>query len=91
MTARKAVTDETAAPEAPAWQAMPEGSAGRSVRVAGLTIALVLLAAACITAFYASLRIASIWFEPRFVPIAQLVVAGVVIAACIGVVRRLKS
>lgn len=72
------------------WEPVADKGAS-PVRVTGLTIALVLLAASCITMFYAALRIASIWFEPRFVPVAQLIVAGLGIAVCLLVIRRLKQ
>ncbi|MEK6974853.1 MAG: hypothetical protein AABY18_00760 [Candidatus Thermoplasmatota archaeon] len=93
MTAKKerAPAPEVAAPSPPTqWQRV-ERTPTEVVRNTVLAIALILLAAACVTAFYAALRIASIWFEARFVPIAQLVVAGFVIAVCVAVVRRVKS
>lgn len=86
-----AATPESPAPTPPEWQAVPAAKANRVVNNTVLTIALVMLAAACVTAFVSVLRIADIWFESRFVPIAQLVVAGLVIAVCVAVVRRVKS
>lgn len=86
------IVEETPTAPALAWRPMPERlSRPEAARNAMLAIALILLAAACITAFYAALRITSIWFETRFVPIAQLVVAGLVIALCVVVVRRIKA
>lgn len=84
---------EPAAPERPAMVARawdPVESRQRGVRVGLLVIAVIMLAVGCITAFYASMRIASIWFDRQYVPIAQLVVAGIVIAACVRTIRGLN-
>lgn len=78
------------APSDAAWRHVPERNATQATRAVGLTIALLLLGVACIVAFYSAMRIASIWFQARYVPIAQLAVAGVTIAVCVLVVRRLR-
>jgi hypothetical protein len=60
------------------------------VRAGLLTIAILVLGVGCIIALYAAMRIASIWFEARFVPIVQLAVAGAAISLGILAVRRLN-
>ena len=106
MTPRKATEPEAtepaqdpsaaqapASPERPtqvakAWE--PVAAQQRGVRAGLLTLAIVMLGVGCVTAFYAAMRIASIWFERQYVPIAQLVVAGIVIAACVRAIRGLN-
>ena len=83
-----AVAPSPPTPAPARWQAV---ETQRGVRTGLLTIAIILLGVGCITAFYAAMRIASIWFEARFVPIAQLVVAAVVITVCVRVIRGLNK
>ena len=78
----------SAPPHAKAW--VPVDEQGRGVRAGLLTIAIVMLGAGCVVALYAAMRIASIWFEDRFVPIVQLAVGGVAIGLGILAVRRLN-
>lgn len=81
--------------EAPPAGARPAGwthvaDQSRGVRAGLLTIAIVMLGVGCIVALYSSMRIASIWFEDRFVPIVHLAIAGLAIWAGITAVRRLN-
>lgn len=82
----------TAADSAPpaAWQHIAEDRSDRAVRGAGLAIAILLFAVAAIIALYNVMRIASIWFEPRFVPIVQFILASAVMFGCYAALRRLK-
>lgn len=91
MTPRASTpTDADKAPAAPqAWEALPERA--RGVRAGLLTIAVIMLGAGCIVAFYAALRIASVWFEHQYVPIVQLAVAGAIIGLAVLAVRRLNG
>ena len=82
----------TPAPPGPtAWEHVRETQTDRAVRSAGLALALLLFAVAAVIALYNAMRIASIWFEPRFVPIVQFVLAGAIMYGCYAALRRLKK
>lgn len=76
-------------PSAAAWEHVRETPTERAVRGAGLAIAILLFAVAAVIALYNVMRIASIWFEARFVPIVQFVLAGAIMFGCYAVLRRL--
>ena len=73
-----------------AWEHVRETGTDRAVRGAGLAIALILFAVGAIIALYNAMRIASIWFESRFVPIVQFLLASAVMFGCYAALRRLR-
>ena len=79
----------SAPPASPAWQHIAEDRADRAVRGAGLALAILLFAVAAIIALYNVMRIASIWFEARYVPIVQFILAAAVMFGCYAALRRL--
>ena len=88
--------DASSAPASPpeplnpaAWTHVRETQSDRAVRGAGLAIALLLFAVAAIIALYNAMRIASIWFESRFVPIVQFILASAIMFGCYAALRRL--
>lgn len=80
----------TPAADPAAWQHVRETQADRAVRGAGLAIALLLFAVAAIIALYNAMRIASIWFESRYVPIVQFVLASAIMFGCYAALRRIN-
>jgi hypothetical protein len=74
-----------------AWEHVRESGTERAVRGAGMAIALLLFAVAAIIALYNAMRVASIWFESRYVPIVQFLLASAVMFGCYAALRRLTK